>query len=90
MIGKMQRWVDPRPAMARQGYRRSGRTKDRSGQETLSSKHRKLARRKAAAEGSRREHKRQEEVHNPMSPWDFEAHGPLHATEKFPMVELRA
>jgi hypothetical protein len=73
----------------RRGYRRSERTRGRSGRETLSSKHRKLAQWKAAAEGSRRGHNIQEGGHNSRSPWDFGAREPQRATGKSPMVERR-
>ena len=73
----------------RRGRRRSERRQNRPGRGTLSSKHRKLARKKAAAEGSRRERKTREARHNRLHPWDFGARGPRRATGKFPMVERR-
>ena len=78
-----------RQAPGRRAGPRSARTKGRSGRETQSSRQRRLARKKAAAEGSRREHKRQAGGRNSKRPWDFEAHGPQRATAKFPMVERR-
>jgi len=74
---------------ARSGYRRSEHTRGRSGRGILSSKHRKLAQRKAAAEGSRRGCRFQAGGHNSRSPWDFGARGPQRATGKSPMVERR-
>jgi len=66
--------------------RRSARTGFRSERKTPSSKHRKWARKKDAAEGSRTRHRRREEERNPRRPVDFEAHEPQRANGKSPMV----
>jgi hypothetical protein len=67
--------------------RRSARTGFRPERKTPSSKHRKWARKKDAAEGSRRGHRRREKGHNPRRPVDFEAHEQQRANGKSPMVE---
>jgi hypothetical protein len=69
---------------------RNGRRRGWAGRGTQSSKHRKLAQKKAAAEGSRREHKGQEGWHSLGRPGDFEAHGRRRANGKLPMAEHRA
>jgi len=71
------------------GYRRSGRRPGQSGAETQTSKQRRLARVKAAAEGSRREYRRQEGGRNSGRPWDFGARGLRRANGKSPMAERR-
>ena len=71
------------------GYRRSRRRRCLSEWVFQTSRHHKLARKKAAAEGSRRENRRQEGTHNSLHPRDFEAHEPLLARPKSPMVERR-
>jgi hypothetical protein len=85
-LGKTQERMGLR---AHQDYRRSEHTRDRSGWGIPSSKHRKLAQRKAAAEGSRRGYRIQVGGHNLRNPWDFGARGPQRATGKSPMVERR-
>jgi hypothetical protein len=67
--------------------RRSACTDFRPERETQSSKDRRWARKKDAAEGSRIGHRRREEGHNPRRPVDFEAHEPRRANGKSPMVE---
>jgi hypothetical protein len=72
-----------------QGYHHSEHTLNRSGRGIPSSKHRKLAQGKAAAEVSRRDYKIQVGGHNSGNPWDFGAREPQRATGKSPMVERR-
>ena len=64
-------------------------TSRRSGREIPSSRHHKLARKRAAAEGSRRGRRRREGGRNSRRPWDFEARGLRRANGKSPMVERR-
>jgi len=74
---------------AHRRYRRSGRNSAPSEAETQTSKQRKLAHGKAAAEGSRREYRMQEGGYNLRHPWDFEARELLRANGKSPMAERR-
>jgi len=76
--------VQTQPA-ARPQCRRSARTQARSGPEILTSMHYKLALRKAAARGIRREYRRKVGGRNSGRPQDFEAREPLRATGMFPM-----
>jgi hypothetical protein len=78
-----------RPGSERPTGRRSARTRGRFGRETPSSKPGRWARKRDAAEGSRREHKRRERGRNPTRPWDFAARGPPRASAKSPRVERR-
>jgi hypothetical protein len=81
-------WL-PMQALQCPGHRHSGRRQARSGAETRSSKQHKLARVKAAARASRRDCRMQEEGHNSLHPWDFEARGPRRASAKSPRLERR-
>jgi len=69
--------------------RRSARTALLQRRKTPSSKAHKWARKRDAAEGSRREHKRREEGHNPRHPQDFEERERQPANGKSLRLERR-
>jgi len=77
-----------RPGSERPTGRRSARTRAALTGNSVSKPGR-WARKRDAAEGSRREHKRRERGRNPTRPWDFAARGPPRASAKSPRVERR-
>jgi len=89
MSGKVLSLQVPGQIAHGQPCRRIEHKRAHRGQETPPSRHRKLARMKAAAERSRRECRKQEGGHNPRHPWDFGAHEPPRANAKSPMAERR-
>jgi hypothetical protein len=76
-------------APGHRGSRRNRRTEGRSGREILSSRHRRLARKRGAARGSRRGGRNREGGHNRLHPWDFGVRAPQRANWKSPIVDRR-
>jgi len=75
---------------AHSGHRRNKRIRARTGGDIPASKRHRLARKKGAAEGSRREHSKRAGGHNSNYRWDFGVRGPPHATARFPIAERRS
>jgi hypothetical protein len=73
-----------RPGLERRAGRHNARTGSRFGWETPSSKPGRWARKRDAAEGSRREHMKRGRGRNSQRPWDFVAHELPRANGKSP------